>query len=184
MGNHSDLVFLGRFVKAKGMDYLIEAFTKFNVMFPNSECIFIGDGDYLQEFKDKYGKLEGVKIKGYLPEEEMLDTLVDSDVFVNPTYLKEGIVLVNIQAMKLGVPVIATDTGASSEAIENYTDGLLITPKDTEQLFTQMMFLSRFEDVQRLFAKNAKERAKEFNAFDSGKNLERILLEIVNKKRE
>jgi len=173
-------VFLGRFVKAKGMDYLVEAFTKFNILFPNSECIFIGDGDYLQEFKDKYGSLEGIKIMGYLPEEEMLDTLVDSDVFVNPTYLKEGIVLVNIQAMKLGVPVIATDTGASSEAIKNFVDGILVTPKDTDQLFKQMVSLSKSKADQRYYVRNAMERANEFNATDSVKKLERILNDIVN----
>lgn len=173
-------VFLGRFVKAKGMDYLVEAFRRFNIIYPNSECLFIGDGDYLQEFKEKYGGREGVKILGYLPEDVMLNTMTDSDIFVNPTYLKEGIVLVNIQAMKLGVPVIVTDTGASNEALRNEVDGLLIKPKDEDELYKNMVLLSARSDLQQQYAQSALKRAKIFNAYDSVKSLEGILNDIVN----
>ena len=177
-------VFVGRFVKAKGMDYLLNAFKKYNSFYPNSECIFIGGGEYLEEFKEKYKNVKGIKIMGYLPEDEMLETLADSDIFVNPTYLKEGIVLVNIQSMKIGLPMIVTNTGASSEVVRNGIDGILVTPRDEDELYREMVRLSLDAELQKTLAGAAMTRSEEFNASDSGKRLEKILINIVNKGKE
>jgi glycosyltransferase involved in cell wall biosynthesis len=178
-GSPFKFIFIGRLIKDKGVDILVDAFNKYNNKYPNSKCVFVGGGNYLEEFKNKYENNDSMEIKGYLEEMEMLDELVSSDIFVNPTYIKEGIVLTNIQAMKLGVPVISTDTGATSEAIANNINGILVEPKNAEEMFLAMERLSIFPDIAERMAKESLKTSEQFNETESIKRLEGILYNTI-----
>lgn len=179
IGEPFKFIFIGRLVKEKGVDILAEAFNKFKVNYPNSKCVFIGGGKYLEEFRTKYKQQPSIEIKGFLEEKNMLAELISADVFVNPTYLQEGIILVNIQSMKLGVPVISTNTGSVTEAITDGSDGILIRTKSVEELYIAMEALAINSELSKKMAVKALETSKRFNEEISAKNLERILYGII-----
>jgi len=180
--NYSDdgppftFVFLGRMYEGKGPGILAETFVEYNKLFPNSRCVFIGSGAYLDELKRKYGSNPKIEILGYVEEQKMYKILSEADVLVNPTYIKEGIVLVNIQAMKVGLPVISSDSGASSEAVIHMKTGILTSPKNSPQLLNCMIGVGEDYRPIQAMADNAKEESKKYD----GENCTKQFLEELN----
>lgn len=178
-GSPFKIINIGRMEKNKGVDYLLEAFIEFKKDYPNSECVFVGGGGYLSEFKEKCKGISNVRVTGFISKEEKLKEMLSSDVFVNPTYISEGIVLTNIECMKLGVPIIITDTGASTEAVKKDVDGLVIRPENKEDIIEALRCVANNpEDVEKR-ARNAMINSKRFDREHSINEIERIIHDAI-----
>ena len=70
---------------------------------------------------------------GFMNEEGIIQELQRSDLFVLPSFV-EGVPVSAMEAMAIGVPVIATNVAGTSELVENGKTGLLVRPSDTEAL--------------------------------------------------
>jgi glycosyltransferase involved in cell wall biosynthesis len=177
-GDKFTFVFLSRLYVEKGPQILAEAFTEFNKEYPNSRCIFIGAGKYLDKLRKDWGDNPNIEILGFVEEERVFQILSEADIFVTPTYIKEGIILTNIQAMKIGLPVISTDTGASSEAVRDLETGILVMPKSSKWLKEFMIFASQNENIMSRFAKNGLEESKKYDGEENTKEFLRELDEL------
>lgn len=94
-----------------------------------------------------------------LPREEALSRIKAADVFVlNSDY--EGLSHVLIEAMMLGVPIVATSAGGNGELIEDGTTGLLIPPRDDRALHAALARVAEDPAAARVRAAAAKERAQ------------------------
>ena len=103
------IVFLGRLVKEKGTDILIETMT--HLKDRDHLLLVIGDGPERAQMERAADK-KGVSIRfvGALTEtEELASHLFASDVLLNPGYLGLSIV----QAFAIGVPVVAPVAGTA-----------------------------------------------------------------------
>ncbi|HEX4957014.1 MAG TPA: glycosyltransferase family 4 protein [Lacibacter sp.] len=76
------------------------------------------------------GLEQEVVLAGYIPDEEVTDHYLLSDVFVMPSK-GEGFGIVYLEAMACGVPVIAGNKDGSTEALQFGKLGTLIDPDDT-----------------------------------------------------
>ncbi|MEM6440266.1 MAG: exopolysaccharide biosynthesis GT4 family glycosyltransferase EpsE [Pseudomonadota bacterium] len=74
-----------------------------------------------------------VALMGAVSEDVVLDRLTNSHVFALASH-REPLGVAYMEAMSCDTPVIGTDAGGVPELIENEVDGLLIAPKDPEQL--------------------------------------------------
>jgi glycosyltransferase involved in cell wall biosynthesis len=74
-----------------------------------------------------------VHFLGYLTEDEVIHELQKSDLFVLPSFV-EGLPVSAMEAMAVGVPVIATNIAGTSELIEDGKTGLLVRPSDSQAL--------------------------------------------------
>lgn len=72
---------------------------------------------------------EHVELRGSVATSVVAERLRASDVLLLPS-LEEGLPTVVLEAMASGIPVVATDCGAVSEAIADGVEGLLIPPRD------------------------------------------------------
>jgi colanic acid/amylovoran biosynthesis glycosyltransferase len=70
---------------------------------------------------------------GFLSEDEVIRELEACDLFVLSSFV-EGVPVSAMEAMAIGVPVIATNVAGTSELIEDGKTGLLVRPSDTEAL--------------------------------------------------
>jgi starch synthase len=129
-------VFVGRITRQKGFVYLIEALKKV----PKDVQIVLCAGapdtkEIAREVADGFAKLEAERgnviwIEKKLPQNELTAILANSDVFLCPS-IYEPLGIVNLEAMALKLPVVATKTGGIPEVVMDGETGYLV---DIEQL--------------------------------------------------
>ncbi len=108
----NDEVFLlnvGRLTEQKGQKYLIDALDKVIKIIPNVKILIFGQGELESKLKKRISDLKlDEKIKIFPPTLEILNVMAGCDIFVLPS-LYEGFVLVLLETMYIGKPIIATN---------------------------------------------------------------------------
>ncbi len=93
-----------------------------------------GEGPFEGEYRERTRRLgcEGlVRFMGF--RNDLPDLMVASDVFVLPS-VAEAFGLVLVEALYLGVPVVATRVGGIPEIVDHGVDGILVPPADSTAL--------------------------------------------------
>lgn len=65
---------------------------------------------------------------------DVRDILAISDLFVFPSYYREGVPKVILEAMSMSLPVIVAENFGTQEAVKNEENGLVVSPKNEEEL--------------------------------------------------
>ncbi len=124
------VVTVGRLVPWKGIAGVIEA-----VSHVHASLAIVGDGperESLEGLAHAAGKLSYV-FTGGIAHADVLATLSFADVFVlNSSY--EGLSHLLLEAVALGVPVVATDAGGNREALMGYPASRIVPVGDTQAL--------------------------------------------------
>ena len=120
------LVTVGRLVPWKHVDEVIDAIA----LLPDTYLVVVGDGpelDGLHMFTERLGVQGRVHFAGRRSHEETVTLMAASDIFVlNSSY--EGLPHVVLEAMALGLPVIARAAGGTEEIVRDEDTGLLVGP--------------------------------------------------------
>ncbi|MFA6272546.1 MAG: glycosyltransferase family 4 protein [Patescibacteria group bacterium] len=119
------IVSVGRMVKRKGFDYLIKSLTRLD---ENIELLIIGDGPEMMNLKALSNELNlncRVHLLGVTTEEQKFQYLSISDVYVLSS-LHEGFGIVLLEAMQVGLPIVATKQGGQTDLVIDNENGLLI----------------------------------------------------------
>lgn len=143
--NDSDsvtILFMGRLGERKGTHDLIEAFARIAPSCPQATLVLGGDGD-LPRFHELVAELnlEGrVDIRGWIGPDLKVQTFVDCDIYVLPSY-NEGLPGSVLEAMAAGKPVVTTPVGGIPEAVEEGGNGFLVSPGDVGSLAARLKLL-------------------------------------------
>lgn len=154
------LLFVGRIVKDKGLEYLVKALDILVGEYQVKNVLLmlvgpLGDfheaGDYyiktiLPSIK-QYQLSNYIQITGALHEQELLKMFAICDIFVLPS-IREGTPTVSVQAMSFAKPVIASKVGGNPEEIREGINGLLFEPRNAGQLAQKIKFLIEHVDVR------------------------------------
>ena len=138
-GNFTFL-FVGRIVKDKGIEELIEAFVKLQENYSKVKLLLIGrnDNDPISaEASAKMASNECILRLGTKFDDELIAHYVASDCFVLPSY-REGFPNSVMEAGALGLPCIVTDVNGSREIIIPGENGLIVPSKDSTALYDAM----------------------------------------------
>lgn len=112
------IVSAGRLVPWKGMDTLISILPEIQKEFSDVKLKIIGDGSEKEKLKDQSSRLKAGSVEslGNLSHEQTASYIAAADVFVlNSGY--EGLSHVLLEALSLGVPVLASRVGGNSEVL-------------------------------------------------------------------
>ena len=123
----------GRFVKWKGFQFLIEAFAAVAEQ-ANVALDLIGDGEMRSKLEHKVKKLglqDIIHFHGWSTREQSAQIISGCDVYVQSSLSEAGGTAI-IEALALGLPVVATDWGGPSEII-NASCGILVKPDSHEE---------------------------------------------------
>jgi glycosyltransferase involved in cell wall biosynthesis len=102
----------------------------------HSELVLVGDGPELPRIEAairELGLSNCVHLRGRLPEDETLREVAASDVLVLASFM-EGLPVVLMEAMALGVPVIAPCVAGVPELVHDHVHGLLFAPAAWHEL--------------------------------------------------
>lgn len=152
-------VFVGRLATAKAVDVLLEATARAVQAEPSFRLEIAGDGpcrDDLVALADRIGLAGHVRFLGVVSD--VPGVLARGSQFVLSS-LSEGIPLVALEAMSVGLPVVATSVGGLPEVVEDGETGLLVPPRDPEALARAMLRLYRDPDLCSELGRTARARA-------------------------
>jgi glycosyltransferase involved in cell wall biosynthesis len=132
-------ILVGRFAARKGHSYAMRAMRLASVRVPDLRMIFAGDGELESELRveaEELGVSDRVLFVGFRRDIPRL--LAASDLLLLPSE-DECLPLVILEAMSSRLPVIATDVGGISEAVDDGRTGILVRPRDAEGLADAMV---------------------------------------------
>lgn len=135
-------VAVGSLIYRKGFDLLLEAFCSARLPRNRWSLDIIGGGEEqktLQQHINKVGLQDNIKLLGQKTKTEIIDILKKSDVFVLSSR-QETFGVVYIEAMALGLPVIATVCGGPEEFVQK-SDGLLVPVNDVSALTDAIKYM-------------------------------------------
>jgi glycosyltransferase involved in cell wall biosynthesis/O-antigen/teichoic acid export membrane protein len=124
----------GRLVEGKGIQYLIDSLPGIVQRFPNAHLVIAGTGRYEKKLRAQVQRLgldNYVTFAGHI--QDMHRFYQSLHVFVLPS-LEEVLPTVVLEAAAAETAVVATNVGATAEAILNGVTGLLVKPADVAGL--------------------------------------------------
>lgn len=176
------VLFLGWVVKTKGIEELLEAWNHVHDINPDWTLKIAGpcNSEYLEKINEKF-ELNGVVYLGELKHEDAMQELVNSDIFVLPSYT-EGFPNVVIEAMALKKPVIATAVGAVPDILSENA-GVVIKPCDIQALTESLENLIIDGEKRCILGNNAFDKAfTEYSIEKVFALYKRAWQEVIDKK--
>ena len=146
--------FVGRIVCAKGINELVNTFTRLQLVYPRIHLLLIGGFEkqldpVLPEIENLIMNDKAIHFMDF--QQDVRPYLAVSDVFVFPSY-REGFPNVVMQAGAMGLPCIVTDINGCNEIVENGVNGLIIPVKDEESLYNSMKMLFENKEMRNQMA--------------------------------
>lgn len=156
IGISGDIILsIGRLAPWKGFDDLIAIMPDLLKINPEFRLVIVGEGE--QELPEQ----EGVRLVGKVPHEQVPLYFKAADIFIlNSGY--EGLSHVILEAMQIGVPVIASREGGNPELIEDGFNGFLVEYKNREQIEHAILKLWQDKPLQDKFVSNSQKKLKNF----------------------
>lgn len=124
-------IFIGRLVKLKGVELLIDAWLTFNKDQINSSLLIIGDGDEFMELKNKVANegCENIQFTGTIDYDTIYQYLALANIFIIPT-LQDNWSLVVPEAMSCGLPIICSKYNGCWPELVQKENGWVFDPLD------------------------------------------------------
>ncbi|MCT7495750.1 glycosyltransferase family 4 protein [Aliarcobacter cryaerophilus] len=130
------ITFVGRIVKDKGINELIEAFINLSKKYNNLKLLLVGDyEEHLNPIKKEnkilIDSLDSIITVGF--QNDIRDFLSITDLFVLPSY-REGLPNSLIEAGSFGIPLLAANINGCNEIIDDGITGILVEKKSAKKL--------------------------------------------------
>jgi glycosyltransferase involved in cell wall biosynthesis len=142
--SRTDIVFIcvTRLIWEKGIDELMESFKIIHSSHKNAKLLIVGWSDHdnprhvPKSYIDKWNGKHNITFLGR--KENIRELLVASDVFIYPSYYREGIPRGILEALSMGLPVITTTTPGCKLTVVHGENGYLIKPGSIPELTNAM----------------------------------------------
>ena len=138
----NSILFVGRLVEKKGLEYLIKALPLIVAKHPLIKLDIVGEGPErknCEEQATRLGLSGQVCFHGALRQEYLPDFYQNADIVVFPSIVaddgdQEGFGLVLVEAMGCGCAVVVTDLQAMEDIVSDGQTGMVILQKDSLEL--------------------------------------------------
>ncbi|MDB9373572.1 glycosyltransferase family 4 protein [Nodularia sphaerocarpa] len=187
------ILFVGRISPEKGVHVLIDAFNKVISRYPQVQLKLVGSenalvpwytldrqdpqiqnlrpyyqGSYRSQLQDRIAPTaaSSVFFLGKIPHLELISYYQQADIFIFPSVWNEAFGMPIVEAMSMGLPVIATRGGAFPELVEDEKTGLLVQRGDADALAAAILRLLLDDNLTIAMGEAGKHRAVEKFAWD------------------
>jgi glycosyltransferase involved in cell wall biosynthesis len=130
------IISISRLVPRRGLSYLVSAVELLYKKYPQIYLKIVGEGDQRDflENQIREAKLENhVELTGRVDHEEIAKLAQDSQVFaLVPVY--EGMSNAMLEAVAIGLPIIATSAGGTDELVQNGVNGFVVKAKNSADI--------------------------------------------------
>jgi glycosyltransferase involved in cell wall biosynthesis len=157
------LVYVGRLARDKGLFEFVEAVEILRERGVRVHAVIAGTGpdeDQLREAVTRAGLDEWIALPGALFGAQKARLWGAADIFVFPTYHREGLPYALLESMAAGAVPITTRTGAIPDVIREDVHGLFVPPKDPLALANAISRLNDDRDALARMASAGRERVR------------------------
>lgn len=169
---------------SKGTHLLLEAWQRIEKCYPSWQVLIVGDGLHYPELKEQVKRLglqSRVKMVGHQDYPEKW--LQASDLFVLPTFT-EGVSQSVMQAMAVGLPIITTPVGSTTDILEEGVTGILIPPGEPEAIVRAITDLIDNKSKREMLGNNAHAFAQAHCGIESMTDvMEHIFYSVANRHK-
>lgn len=155
-----ELLCVGRLTSAKGQHILLEALKLLVEAGRKVRLVFVGTGPdrpSLESQTSRLGLNQAVEFTGAINQDHILAYYAKADAFVLPSFA-EGLPVVLMEAMAMGLPCVTTHITGVPELIQNQVTGCLVAPSDVAGLAEAISYLIDHPDQARRIAKAGREK--------------------------
>jgi glycosyltransferase involved in cell wall biosynthesis len=168
------VLYIGRLVPEKGQTILLEAVARLTGRGIDVQLQLAGDGELRAELERTAARLEiadRVSFLGAVGQEELRELYEEAAVFCLPSFA-EGVPVVLMEAMAMGLPVVTTRIAGIPELVEHERSGILVAPGRTDELTDSLAGLLEEPELRlNLGANGRRAVAAGFDSEDSASRL-------------
>jgi glycosyltransferase involved in cell wall biosynthesis len=146
-----ELLFVGRLAPGKGLQDLVQAFKIAVDQFPDARLSIVGDGPrytMVSSLIERMGLKNKIRLMGHIGSRESLRSLYQQAWGLILSSHHEGLPGVILEAMACGTPVIATRVGGIPDVITDGLNGLLVSPRSSNEIAEAMGRLLKDADLR------------------------------------
>ena len=173
------LGYIGQLINRKGIDLLLESFSELTES--KIKLFIVGDGPLLTELQSlssHLGVLDRTVFTGF--RQDRLALMKGFDVFVLPSKL-EGIPRCVLEAMALGVPVVASNIPGCRDVVKHERTGLLFHSNQSYSLLNQLRMILSNPDMALELTQNARRFVEEqFSALRMAQHYTNLYSSLVS----
>lgn len=142
------LLFVGNLIPRKGVDVLIEAVKEI----PDCLLMIVGDGPERRRL-EKLATGFDITFYGRAQPQEVLRLMsLHGKLFILPALAGEGFPNVLLEAMSVGIPVIASDVAGVGDLLEDGDAGILVEPGSVDALRNAILSMMHDEPLHKNMA--------------------------------
>ncbi|MFQ5790435.1 MAG: glycosyltransferase family 4 protein [Acidobacteriota bacterium] len=180
----TELVILGvgRLVPVKGFDVAIQAMPEVARQVPTARLMLLGEGPERERLEDLARRLDvHQRLRLLGASNDVAAFLAAADVLVAPSR-NEGMGRALVEAMALGLPVVATRVGGIPCVVEDGSTGKLVPPEDAPALAAALVSLLRNATERLELGRRGQERAESFSLATMESRLLQLYREVAAEK--
>jgi glycosyltransferase involved in cell wall biosynthesis len=159
VGDGPLLVNVARLDDTKDQETLIRAMPAVVAAHPDATALLVGEGPRagaLAALARELGVEGRIRLVGR--RMDAVELMACSDVVCHPTHAFEGLPIALLDAMSLGLPVVASAVDGVDELVEHDRSGLLVPPRDAARFAGALVELLATDDRRERLGAAARER--------------------------
>jgi len=180
-----NICYAGRLSEEKGMLVLLDAWEMTAKQYPWAHLWIIGDGNMRSEMEQivvARGLSRQTTFTGF--QDDSSKFLSSMDMVVLPS-LTENMSMILLEAMAMGIPVIASDVGGIPEVVKNGVEGLLVRSGDPKPLYHGIKTLLDDPELRiRMGQLGYKKVAEKYNLKQMGDAYISFYLDVIKQHSE
>lgn len=174
---------IGRMVWQKGFAYLVKAMAQIRRHHSDIKLVLVGDGEKragLERLVRALHLENNVIFTGHRKDIDKM--LVFINILAIPS-LREGFPMVTLEAMAMGIPIVASDIEGIKEQITDGVNGLLVEPANHTALAGKIITLLGDRDLRDRLGRQARQTVEErFSVEEMIARTEKVYTLLLRKK--
>ena len=160
----TNILFVGRLEKRKGLKYLLEAYSRLKWEHPNIRLLVVGPGTPDKESHRILSarNLQDVELIGGVTQADLPRYYASADIFCSPATGAESFGIVLLEAMAAGKPIVASDIEGYMGILSHGEQGLLFRRRDSEHLASALDTLIRDRELAARLGATGREMVEQY----------------------
>ena len=170
----TNILFVGRLEKRKGLKYLLQAYSRLKWELPNIRLIVVGPGNLDKDSHRILGASnpQDVVLAGRVSYDHLARYYAAADIFCAPATGAESFGIVLLEAMAAGKPIVASDIHGYNGIIRHGRQGLLFPKRDTEAMASALRFLVLNPDLAKQLGRTGRIMVEQYRWSSVAKQVE------------